>query len=109
MIDRNHGWNTSFKPLYLGFTLSVILIAAAYRIVTRYHLTEMTLIYTLMGIAAAQAILQLVFFLHLGMQTKSNWYLITFLFTILIVIIVIAGSVWIMQNIGHYETPNLGR
>lgn len=109
MIDREHGWNVSFKPLYLGVTISAILIAAAHRLVTRYHLPDMALIYTLMGIAAIQAISQLVFFLHMGMQSKTNWYLITFLFTILVMIIVVGGSVWIMHNISIYETPPLGK
>jgi len=109
MIDRDHGWNTSFKPLYLGCTIPAVLITAAYFIVVHKHLSGETLIYTLMGIAAFQAISQLVFFLHMGMQSKTNWYLITFLFTILVMIIVVGGSVWIMHNISIYETPPLGK
>jgi cytochrome o ubiquinol oxidase operon protein cyoD len=108
MIDRNHGWNLSLKPLYLGFTLTVIFLTAAYRIVTRYHLSKEGLFVTLMSLAVIQAVLQLAFFMHLGLQKKNHWYLITFLFTLLIIIIVVSGSLWIMQNIAQYETPSLG-
>lgn len=108
MIDRDHGWNSSFKPLFLGCTISAVLIAAAYLLVIHEHLPGATLIYTLMGIASLQAISQFVFFLHMGMQSKTNWFLITFLFTLLVIIIVVGGSVWIMHNISIYETPNLG-
>ncbi len=107
MIDRHHGWNFSVKPLYLGFVLSAIFLTASYRIVTRYHLTPGELVGTLMTIAVFQAVLQLIFFLHLGLQRKNEWYLLSFLFTILIIFIVVTGSIWIMQNISIYESPNL--
>ncbi|GAB4189984.1 MAG: cytochrome o ubiquinol oxidase subunit IV [Simkaniaceae bacterium] len=104
MIDRKHGWNASFKPLFLGFTFSFILITTAYRLVTKLHLTDRALIFSLMSIAVVQAVLQLIFFLHLGMHKKNNWYLLTFLLTVLIIVIVVTGSIWIMYHIGIYGT-----
>ena len=108
MIDPHHGWNVSFKPQYLGFILSLILVLASYRIVTHHHLSNTLLILTLFGFVILQAFLQLVFFLHLGLESKPHWNLITFLFTALVVIIVVGGSIWIMYNLNYNLMPMRG-
>ena len=107
MIDLHHGWNVSFKPQFLGFVLSIILTVAAYRIVTHHHLTGSTLVLTLVGIGILQAAVQLIFFLHLGLETKPHWNMITFVFTVLVIIIVVGGSVWIMNNLNYNLMPSM--
>jgi cytochrome o ubiquinol oxidase subunit IV len=101
MIDRRHGWNVSFKPLTLGFILSLILLIAAYRIVTHVHLSSSTLIWALFIFAVVQAVIQLIFFLHLCLEEKPAWNLLTFLFMVLVVVVVFGGSLWIMSNLDY--------
>ena len=106
MIDRRHGWNVSFKPLYLGFILSIILVLAAYRIATYYHLTNWHLTLTLFVFAILQMLIQLVFFLHLGLgESKPHWNVISFLFMVLVIVVVIGGSLWIMYNLNYNLMP----
>ncbi|MBI3236261.1 MAG: cytochrome o ubiquinol oxidase subunit IV [Chlamydiales bacterium] len=105
MIDPHHGWNVSFKPQFLGFILSLIITLAAYRIVIEGHLAGSNLLITLYGIGIAQAILQLIFFLHLGLESKPHWNMITFLLTVLVIVIVIGGSIWIMNNLDYNLMP----
>lgn len=100
-IDRHHGWYVSYKPLMIGFVLSIMLTVAAFRIVTRYHLSSSLLTATLFSLGAVQAIIQLIFFLHLGIESKPHWNLITFLFMVLVIIVVIGGSLWIMHNLNY--------
>lgn len=107
MIDRHHGWNVSFKPPILGFILSIVLTIAIYRIVERSHLTEWHLTLTIVGFALIQALIQLVFFLHLGMESKPHWNLITFLFMVLVIVVVIGGSLWIMNNLNYNVMPSM--
>jgi cytochrome o ubiquinol oxidase operon protein cyoD len=101
MIDTHHGWNASFKPLVLGFVLSLILIAATYLIVVNHHLSGHMLMLAVAGLAVAQTLIQLIFFLHLGLESKPHWNTITFLFVTLVIIIVIGGSLWIMHNLNY--------
>lgn len=101
MIDEHHGWNKSFKPLLIGFTLSILLTIAAYRILTRYHLTHGFLMVTLFSFCIIQACVQLTFFLHLGVESKPRWNLITFLFAILVIVVVVGGSIWIMETVKY--------
>ncbi|SRR5581483_8831940 len=107
MIDSHHGWNASFKPQFIGFVISFMLIVAAYRIVVHYELTEGLLIATICILGFLQALAQLVFFLHLGLESKPHWGLITFLFTALVAIIVIGGSLWIMNNLNYNLMPKM--
>ena len=108
MIDMHHGWNASFKPVILGFILSIICTVAIYRIISYAHLRYESLVITVVGIGCLQVILQLIFFFHLGLESKPRWNLVLFLFTLLIVFIVILGTLWIMHNLRYNLMPGMG-
>lgn len=101
MIDPLHGWNCSYKPQFIGFITTMILVVAAYRIVTHYELSDSLLFSTIGTIAILQALVQFFFFLHLGLESKPRWGMLTFLFTVLVIFIVIGGSLWIMSNLNY--------
>lgn len=108
MIDTHHGWNASIKPLVLGFIFSIISTLAVYRIVTHMHLKHDWLVATVVGVGCLQVILQLVFFLHLGLESKPRWNLLMFLFTVLLILIVVLGTLWIMYNLSYNLMPEMG-
>lgn len=105
MIDPHHGWNVSFKPQFLGFVLSLILLVGAYQITVKHGFSIGLFTLTICGFAIAQALVQLVFFLHLGLESKPHWNTITFLFVVLVILIIIGGSIWIMNNINYNLMP----
>ncbi|NDD58995.1 MAG: cytochrome o ubiquinol oxidase subunit IV [Chlamydiae bacterium] len=105
MIDRNHGWNVSVKPVVLGFILSFFFTVALYRIADRHHLMGTTFAITIFSIAMVQTLIQLVFFMQVGMESKPRWVSISLLFAILVIIIVIGGSIWIMNNLNYNMMP----
>jgi cytochrome o ubiquinol oxidase operon protein cyoD len=107
MIDPHHGWNQSFKPQCIGYVASLLLLFAVYHFVIYYELTGALLYYTVLGFAITQAIVQLFFFLHIGMESNPQWGLTTLLFTILVMIIIIGGSVWIMTNLNYEMMPRM--
>ncbi len=105
MIDLHHGWNRSYKPQFLGLVTSLTLVVASYRIATHHEVIGFHLLLTILGLAVAQALLQLFFFLHLGLESKPHWGMATFLFTALVVVIIIGGSLWIMDNLNYNLMP----
>lgn len=107
MIDSHHGWNKSYKPLYLGYVVSMILMVATYRLIVYLHLVGHALTYTVFGSAIASAIFQLIFFLHLGLEEKPNWTLLTFLFLVLVIILIIGLTLWIMDNLNYNVMPKM--
>jgi cytochrome o ubiquinol oxidase subunit IV len=107
MIDTQHGWNRSFKPVFLGFISSLVLVLSAYRIVTHHDFAAFSLTLSIFSIAILQVLLQLFFFLHLGLESKPRWGMVTFLFTALVILVVMGGTLWIMSNLNYNLMPTM--
>lgn len=101
MLSTNHGWNMSFKPLYVGLFLSLMFILGIYFIVTEQLINGMGMLFAVLGFATLQALVQCVLFLHVGVEAKPHWNLIFFFLMILILVIVVGGSIWIMVNLNY--------
>ncbi|MEO8105561.1 MAG: cytochrome o ubiquinol oxidase subunit IV [Candidatus Saccharibacteria bacterium] len=84
-----------------GFVLSIILTLAAYQLVVNHLVAGWALIFTILGLAVVQLLVQLLFFLHLGRESKPRWNLVVFLFMVLVVVIIAGGSLWIMKNLNY--------
>jgi cytochrome o ubiquinol oxidase subunit IV len=104
MIDQSHHWNISFKPPILGYVFSLILTISAFRLSAEYQLTT-TIAFVIFGLALAQGFLQLIFFLFLGLESKPHWNTITFLFMLLVLAIIVAGTIWIMHHLNYNMMP----
>lgn len=83
----------------VGFILAIIATLVAYLIVVYHVWPVVTLVYIILGLAVVQLVVQLVFFLHIG--RGSQWKFITFIFAILTVLIVVVGTIWIMNNLNY--------
>jgi len=97
-LETRHD-DVRYKSYIVGFVLSVAATLIAYFFVVNQVWPKDILIYVVLGIAVIQLIVQSVFFLHLGRGSslKSS----TFLFSLLIVIVIVAGSLWIMYNLDY--------
>jgi cytochrome o ubiquinol oxidase operon protein cyoD len=97
-IDHHHS-PIKYISYIVGFVLSIATTLLAYFFVVNELFSKNVLIYVVMGIAVVQLVVQLVFFLHLG--RGNRWKVITFAFAVLVVLIVVVGSLWIMQNLDY--------
>ena len=50
------------------------------------------------ALAVVQILVHMVYFLHLDRSSEQRWNVIVLAFTALILLIVVAGSLWIMHN-----------
>ncbi|HKX24447.1 MAG TPA: cytochrome o ubiquinol oxidase subunit IV [Candidatus Saccharimonadales bacterium] len=89
----------------IGFILSLLLTCTAYLVVTNQLLAGGVLVAIIIGLAIAQVLVQLFFFLHLGHETKPRWKLVTLLFMLVVLFILVFGSLWIMQNLDYNMMP----
>lgn len=90
-----------------GFVASIILTVGAYTLVVNHALSGWPLVFGIVALALVQLLVQLVFFLHLGRETKPRWKLVVFLFMLMVIIIFVTGSLWIMNNLNyHMLTPD---
>ncbi len=89
-----------------GFVLSVLFTIDAYILVSRHLFSNRGLVISIASLAFAQFVVQLLFFLHLGTETKPRWKLLAFLFMILVVMILVFGSIWIMNHLNYHMSPD---
>jgi cytochrome o ubiquinol oxidase operon protein cyoD len=97
----------SLKGYVFGFGLSLALTLLAFMFVNAHitsqhgQFTHEALMIVLSVFALTQFIVQMIFFLHLGTERKPRWKLLVFWLMIIIVLILVVGSVWIMQNLNY--------
>lgn len=99
------------KNYIIGFLLSVTLTLVAYFLVV-YHVAsghimppDEVLLFLLPGLAVIQMCIQMYFFLHIGHESKPRWNLLFFLSTMSLVLVIIIGSLWIMNHLNYNMTP----
>ena len=95
------------KFYIIGFILSIMLTLAAYFPITLYvnsHHKVLNPIFVtvlILILAFIQLIVQLLFFLHLGKETKPRWKLVVFISFLGIILTIVLASMWIMQHLNY--------
>lgn len=102
--EAGHGTLGSYIT---GFVLSIVLTLIAYFLVVEKMLTGGVLIGVIVALAAVQLLVQLLFFLHMGTESKPRWNLLLFLFMVLVLAIIVIGSLWIMYNLNTNVMPQM--
>lgn len=95
----------TLKSYVTGFVWSIGLTLIAYSLVVQDRFTRSTIVATIVALALIQFLVQLLYFLHLGTETKPRWKLFVFLFMVMVVAILVFGSLWIMNNLNYRMTP----
>lgn len=100
--DKEHG---TLQSYIVGFLLSLLFTFIPYVLVVNEVLSGTKLLVTILGFAVVQMLIQVTFFLHLGRGPKPNWNVYFFVSTVGIIIMVVAGSVIIMNNLHYNMSP----
>jgi cytochrome o ubiquinol oxidase operon protein cyoD len=91
------------KGYWLGLILSIICTVAAFILLEKRLLNDTQLYTGLALLAIIQIWAQIAYFLQVNTRTQENrWHFISLIFTILIMLIIISGSLWIMYNLNYY-------
>ena len=93
---------TTYKSYITGFILSLAFTLAAYFAVVNHFPNALIII---LFLAIAQLVIQLLFFLHVGQEQGPRWNLAVLLSTLGVVLIVVIGSLWIMNHLNYNMTP----
>lgn len=95
----------SLAKYIVGFVLSIAVTMAAYLLVTRSNWSHDMVVATISVLAIVQFVVQMVFFLHVGDERKPRWKLAVLGFMLGIVLLIVFGSIWIMNNLNYRMTP----
>ena len=98
-FGSDHG---TVKSYIVGFIISLVLTIIPFLIVANHWLSNNASYMTIGLFALAQLFIQLVFFLHLSFKSSAKWNLNVFLFTLVVVLILVLGTLWIMVNLDYF-------
>ena len=96
----------SLKDYLTGFVLAVILTALPFWLVMgKSFNSSATAAAVILGFAAVQMVVHMVYFLHMNTKSEGGWTLLALLFTIMLVVIALSGSLWVMYHLDHNMMP----
>ena len=91
----------SFRSYGLGFVWSIVLTLVSYVLVAEKMLSGAMLGASIGLLAMIQAFMQLALFLNLWKEPKPRWNILIFFFMVMVVVILVFGSIWIMNNLNY--------
>jgi cytochrome o ubiquinol oxidase subunit IV len=95
--EAGHG---TFKSYVTGFVLSVILTAIPFWLVMAGVFDSKVVTASLiMILGAIQIVVHMIYFLHMNRRSEGGWTMMALIFTIVIVFIALAGSLWVMHHL----------
>lgn len=100
---HDHG---SLRSYATGFILSVILTAIPFGLVMAGGLaSRMLTVMIVLGMAVAQIVVHMIYFLHMNTKSEKGWTMISLVFTIVVLVIMLSGSVWVMYHMNANMMP----
>ncbi|MBB6425296.1 cytochrome o ubiquinol oxidase subunit IV [Sphingopyxis sp. JAI128] len=97
--------HASMRDYVIGFLLSAILTAIPFWLVMTMPLSAGTTGAVIMGFAVVQIVVHMIFFLHMTPKAEGGWSLTSLVFTVIVVGIMLAGSLWVMHHLNTNMMP----
>ncbi|HZX76913.1 cytochrome o ubiquinol oxidase subunit IV [Lysobacter sp.] len=100
--------HVSAKEYLTGFVLSIILTAIPFALVMGdVPIGKPLLIIALLVFAAVQVVVHMVYFLHMNAKSEGGWNALALIFTVVLVVIVLTGSLWVMHHLNGNMMPGV--
>ena len=101
--EHAHG---TFRGYMTGFVLSVILTAIPFWLVMGNVLDDtLRTSIVIMALAAVQIVVHMIYFLHMNTKSEGGWTFIALAFTLTLVVVTLAGSIWVMFHMDQNMMP----
>ncbi|MFT3907337.1 MAG: cytochrome o ubiquinol oxidase subunit IV [Steroidobacteraceae bacterium] len=101
--EAGHG---TLKSYVVGFILSAILTAIPFWLVMSGVISsKQGTILAITAFAVVQIVVHMVCFLHMTPSAEEGWSLTALIFTIILVVIALIGSIWVMYHLNANMAP----
>ncbi|EJN06337.1 cytochrome o ubiquinol oxidase subunit IV [Phyllobacterium sp. YR531] len=105
--DDGHA-HGSLKSYLIGFGLSVVLTAVPFWLVMSGALdSKQATGLIIMAFAVVQIVVHMIFFLHMNVRSENGWTILALIFTLVLVIITLTGSLWVMYHLNTNMMPSM--
>ncbi len=95
----------SLRDYSVGFLLSVILTAIPFWLVMEKALPPATTGFIVVALAAVQIVVHMIFFLHMNSRSEGGWIMLALIFTVILIVIALSGSLWVMHHLNTNMMP----
>jgi len=108
--DHGHhddgGYHATIKGYVIGFLLSVVLTAIPFWLVMgRVLPSPRATAFVILAFAAVQMVVHMIYFLHMNAKVEGGWSMLALTFTVALVVIMLAGSIWVMYHLNTNMMP----
>jgi len=99
---QQHG---SLQGYLIGYVAAAILTIGAFAAAQTHALTPASVIAAITVLAIGQMLVHLIFFLHISTTPNQRTNILAFAVTMLIVVLIVGGSLWIMSHLQSNMMP----
>lgn len=97
--------HASMRDYAIGFVLSVVLTAIPFWLVMAKPFAAGATAAIIMAFAVVQIIVHMIYFLHMTPRAEGGWSMTALVFTVIVVAIMLAGSLWVMHHLNTNMMP----
>jgi len=106
--SEGHGAShASVRDYVIGFALSIILTAVPFGLVMAGTIPASTAVPICLALAVVQIVVHLVYFLHMNRASSRSWNMAALIFTVVVVAILGAGTIWVMYHLNLNMMPGM--
>jgi cytochrome o ubiquinol oxidase operon protein cyoD len=100
--------HSTLKGYMTGFFLAVFLTAVPFWLVMGKVIPNaQTLAIVVMFFAAIQIVVHMIYFLHMNTKSEGGWNMLALIFTLVLVVITLTGSIWVMFHMNANMMPGM--
>ena len=110
--DESHGHSeggeshSTMRGYLTGFGLSVVLTVIPFWLVMARPIEDGVITSILVVfLAVAQIFVHMIYFLHMDSKSEGGWTVMALIFTVVILLITISGSLWVMYHLNSNMMP----
>jgi cytochrome o ubiquinol oxidase subunit IV len=89
----------SLRTCVTGFVLSIVLTVIAFALVMSGAVFREAALFGIGSAGILQILVQLHYFLHLDVSSAQRWNVLALLFTFMIMILFVGGTLWVMVTL----------
>ena len=98
--------HSTLRGYLTGFVLSVVLTAIPFWLVMGkvFDKPNVTML-VILAFAAVQIVVHMIYFLHMSPKSEGGWTMLALIFTVVLVVITLTGSLWVMFHLKGNMMP----
>lgn len=101
VMNHSAEYKSELRNYLAGFALAVLLTVPPFAFVAWHGASRETILWIVAGTAVTQIAVHLRFFLHINLSRSKRDDLQLILFSVLIVIMMAGGTIWILSNLRY--------